>query len=166
VIGTPGWGTVPFLTSPSPRPGTPYDIITESRPTAETTKAVLLPTTRYLESQAEGSVVLATFQNGRFLDKARYARFAETSPFVAVLATDLPSEPAAGVRGTALTKDEPLTGEWDVIVVGPHFAGALVARDLGDDGPDGNRRFRYALTHDRDLVLDAARALLSWIVPT
>ncbi|GAA3451447.1 hypothetical protein GCM10018962_32800 [Dactylosporangium matsuzakiense] len=51
-------------------------------------------------------------------------------------------------------------------MVGPHFAGALVARDLADTGPDMHRRFTYALTYDRGLVLDAARALLQWIVPT
>ncbi|WP_345301113.1 DICT sensory domain-containing protein [Dactylosporangium matsuzakiense] len=70
------------------------------------------------------------------------------------------------VRGIALAADDPLRGEWNVIVVGPHFAGALVARDLADTGPDMHRRFTYALTYDRGLVLDAARALLQWIVPT
>jgi DICT domain-containing protein len=70
------------------------------------------------------------------------------------------------VRGTALGGDDPLRGEWNVIVVGPHFAGALVARDLADTGRDAERRFTYALTYDRDLVLEAARALLQWIVPT
>jgi len=169
----PAWGMVPFLPTPAVREETPFDIVARERPTTEAPKSLLMPVTRYLEAkasdEAEPPVVLATFQDGKYLTpatRARFARFAERSPLVAVLATDLPSRPAAGVRGIALERRDPLRGEWDVIVVGPHFAGALVARDLGDDGPDGNRRFRYAVTYDRDLVLAAARSLLQWVVPT
>jgi hypothetical protein len=53
-----------------------------------------------------------------------------------------------------------------VIVVGPHFAGALAARDMGDTGPELTRRFEYALTYDRGLVLAAARSLLHRVVGT
>lgn len=56
-------------------------------------------------------------------------------------------------------------GEWDVIVVGAHFAAALVARDLGDTGPDPDRRFDFAATHDRALVIEAAATLLARISP-
>jgi DICT domain-containing protein len=52
-----------------------------------------------------------------------------------------------------------------VIVVGPHFAGALVARDCGDTGPDLQRRFDCVITYDRPLVIEAARALLSTLLP-
>ncbi len=45
----------------------------------------------------------------------------------------------------------------------PHFAAALVARDLGDAGPDAERRFDFVLTYDRDLVVDVAACLLSRI---
>ena len=85
---------------------------------------------------------------------------------MAGLATGVGQEPLPGVRGADLAPNDPLCGEWNVIVVGPHFAGALVARDLGDDGPDATRRFDYALTYDRDLALAAARALMHWIVPS
>ena len=47
------------------------------------------------------------------------------------------------------------------MVVGPHEAAALVARDLGDDGAEAERRFTYAVTHDRTLVVRAARTLLA-----
>jgi DICT domain-containing protein len=53
-----------------------------------------------------------------------------------------------------------LCGEWSVIVVGPHFSGALVARDCGDSGPDPQRRFDFVITHDRQLVVRAARTVL------
>jgi DICT domain-containing protein len=75
-------------------------------------------------------------------------------------------EPVAGVRGATLDSRDPLRGEWDVIVVGPHFAGALVARDCGDDGPDSQRRFDAVITYDRDLVIEAARSLLLRLTPS
>jgi len=77
----------------------------------------------------------------------------------------MPVTPAPGVRGASLRPDDPLCGEWDVIMIGPHFAGALVARDCGDDGPDADRRFDFVITHDRDLVLRAAQPLLDRLVP-
>ena len=69
------------------------------------------------------------------------------------------------MRGAELAANDPLRHEWDVVVVGPHFAGAFVARDLGDDCPDGDRRFDFFVTYDRALVLEAARALMLKIVP-
>jgi hypothetical protein len=42
---------------------------------------------------------------------------------------------------------------------------ALLARDLGDTGPDLQRTFEYALTYDRDTVSRAATALLSRVAP-
>jgi hypothetical protein len=40
-----------------------------------------------------------------------------------------------------------------------------LARDLGDDGPDGRRRYDVVVTHDRDLVIRAAAPLLRRLVP-
>ena len=59
----------------------------------------------------------------------------------------------------------PLRGEWTVIIVGAHYTGALIAEDLGDSGPDLQRRYLFALTHDHDIVLAAATALLGRIDP-
>ena len=52
-----------------------------------------------------------------------------------------------------------------MIVLTPHFAAALLARDLGDGGPDMERRFEYALTYRRDVVVRAAAALMSRVTP-
>jgi hypothetical protein len=67
--------------------------------------------------------------------------------------------------GAVLREDDALIGEWDVAVVGPHFVGAMVARDLGDIGEDGDRRFDFFVTYERELVVRAARALMARIVP-
>src|SRR5262249_1634034 len=150
--------------------GTPYEAISSVSPTAELTKRELLDTTRLLEARAmaaaEPAVLLSGFQEARHFTPAtarRYDRYAQSSALVMGVGTDVPSRPALGVRGVALSADDPLRGEWDVVAVGPHFMAALVARDLGDDGPDRDRRFAYALTYDRELVLTAARTLLHWI---
>lgn len=50
-------------------------------------------------------------------------------------------------------------------MVGPHYAAALVAKDVGDGGRDADRRFDYVVTHDRQLVVEAARSLLHWLTP-
>ncbi len=71
----------------------------------------------------------------------------------------------AGRAGRGAVADDPLRGEWDVAVVSPHFAAALLARDLGDTGPDLQRMFKYSLTYDRDTVVRATNALLSRVVP-
>ena len=52
-------------------------------------------------------------------------------------------------------------GVWDIAVLGPHYSGALVARDLDDSGPDRERRFEFVLTFERTLVADVAAALIS-----
>ncbi len=53
-----------------------------------------------------------------------------------------------------------LRGEWDVTVIGSHFSMAFVARELGDNGADMERRFDFALTYERELALAAARAMM------
>jgi DICT domain-containing protein len=65
------------------------------------------------------------------------------------------------VLGGRLPVSDVLRGEWDVIVIGPQYAAALVARDLGDGGPDRDRRFDAVITHDRDLVIRAAQSLVA-----
>ncbi len=151
---------------------TPFDIVAGGRPAARASKQALLTTTRYLESKAADTndppVLLSCFQDAvRFTPATahRYSALAGESPFVAAFGFGFGPEPVAGVRGAALAGDDPLRQEWNVIVVGPYFSAALVARDLGDSGADRHRRFEYMLTYDRPLVLAAARALLGRLAP-
>ena len=113
-------------------------------------------------------MLLACFQEARHFTPAtarRFATIARRSPLVAALGMDLSDEPAAGVRGAGFAAGDALRGEWNVLVVGPHQAAALVARDLGDTGPEPERRFAFATTYDRSLVVAAARSLLHWLTP-
>ncbi|BBH69944.1 hypothetical protein ACTI_66290 [Actinoplanes sp. OR16] len=165
-------GDLPILTRPTEDDRTPFEIVGRSRAVTRTTKSQLMPMSRHLEALAgdgpEPPVLLACFQEARHFTPAtarRFSRIARRSPMVAALGAGLDAEPAPGVRG-ACFGDDRLRGEWNVIVLGPHRAAALVARDLGDDGgPDADRRFDFALTHDRDLVVRAARSLLKHLAP-
>jgi DICT domain-containing protein len=66
-----------------------------------------------------------------------------------------------------LARDRDIGNEWIVMVINPHYAAAFVARDCGDDGPDGDRRLDFIFTHNRDAVIAAARCYLqetgSWL---
>jgi EAL domain-containing protein (putative c-di-GMP-specific phosphodiesterase class I)/DICT domain-containing protein len=165
---------VPLLRAPqTPMGATPYSLVEGRRSLRLAAKALLLPMTKHLEERArdrhEPPVVLATFQDARHftpLSAGRYDRLTGTSALVAAMGVGISNHPIGRVRGAHLAPGDPLGQEWDVIVVGPHYAGALIARDLGDTGPDADRRFSFLVTHDRELVVQAARALLLRLVPT
>ncbi len=146
----------------------PFEIVARRRDVRRGSKRLLISLSRQIEASvaAHGSsaVILSTFQRASFFTPptaARYARLAESAALVAALGVGVAPCPAAGVRGVALDSADPLCGEWDVTVIAPHFAIAFVARELGDDGPDMERRFDFATTYDRDLAVDASRAMMS-----
>jgi len=150
----------------------PYAAAARLRPPQRGAKSLLVAVSKLLERQAGElhglAVVLAAFEQARFFTPAsaqRYAALANSTAFVVALGAGMPPEPAPGVRGADLQADDPVLGEWDIAVVGPHFAAALVARDLGDDGPDAGRTFDYVLTYDRELVLEVARSLMTRTLP-
>jgi DICT domain-containing protein len=113
-------------------------------------------------------VILGAFQESKHFTPAtaeRYTRLAVRCPLVGAIGVGLSTEPVPGVRGVSLASDDCLHGEWVVAVVGTHYTGALIARDLGDAGPDRDRRFAFVLTHHHDTVLAAACSLLERVTP-
>ena len=169
------YGHVPFLEAPTPPVGqTPFDLVRGRSGVRVATKSLLLAMSQHLEARAldamEPPVVLSTFQRAEYFSvasAARYDRLTEHSALVAAIGVDIGPAPIGHVRGADLLSADPLCHEWDVVVVGPHYAAALIARDEGDVGvPDADRRFSFVLTHDRDLVVQAARALLLRVVAT
>jgi DICT domain-containing protein len=114
-----------------------------------------------------GAVVISAFQSAeRFTKRTsrRYTALAADAAFVGALGVAMDPEPAPGVRGSTVGPDDPLLGEWSIAVLGPHFAAALVALDNGDTGSDMDRGFDFALTYDRDLVIQAANSLLTRVL--
>lgn len=149
---------------------TPFSLVAHQGDLRVGTRTELLAMSRNLELvaarwHADGALVLACVQDELRFSRATaavYTDLATRSALVAVLGAGMPTTPAPGVRGVALGGDDRLRDEWDVVVLGPHYAAALLAQDLGDDphlGPD--RRFRYVMTHRRDVVVPAVRALMA-----
>lgn len=171
----PGAGPAvfPFVAErarPTTHGRSPFEAVAEVRSTRRSTVDLLLPMSLYLERQAaeglEPPILLSTFQHAANFPPnmaRRYSRMADALPLVGAFGAGTPVEPAPGVRWVELSPDDSLVHEWVVAVVGPHFAGALVARDLGDDGGD-DRQFDYVVTFDRDLAVAVARSLLERLV--
>jgi EAL domain-containing protein (putative c-di-GMP-specific phosphodiesterase class I)/DICT domain-containing protein len=158
----------PSRTTTSPFACLPADVVLR-----RSSKRLLVELSKQLEREAmrlgASCVVASTFQAARHFTPStarRYRDLVERTGFVCALGEDLPEEPVPGLRGASLAADDPVLGEWDVVVVGPHFSAALLARDLGDAGPEPERTFEYALTYRRDAVVRAAQALLSRVVAT
>ena len=163
---------LPGGTASAPVDGSPFGCLPAAVPLRRSAKSLLIELSKQLEREAmrlgETCVVAATFQEARHFTPStiqRYRDLVERTGFVCALGEDLPVEPLPGVRGAALDPADPVRGEWDVVVLSPHFSAALLARDLGDGGPDLDRTFEYALTYDRDTVVAAAHALLTRVVP-
>jgi EAL domain-containing protein (putative c-di-GMP-specific phosphodiesterase class I) len=146
----------------------PFEVVAHTRATRIGTKRLLLALSRQIEagvpSLGPAAVVLSTFQEARFFTPATAALYTQLgggAALVGALGVGLPEQPAPMVRGVALDRADPLRGEWDVSVISPHFSVAFVARELGDDGPDMDRRFEFTTTYDRALAIEAARAMMS-----
>ena len=146
----------------------PFELGAAHRVPRVSRKALLIEISKHLEAQAltagESTVVLATFQDAAFFTSAtrrRYGRLAERAAFVGAIGMNMPAVPQPGIRGSVLDPGDSLVGEWDIAVIGPHYAATLVARDLGDAGPEGLRRFEFVLSHDRPLAIQVALALIS-----
>jgi EAL domain-containing protein (putative c-di-GMP-specific phosphodiesterase class I) len=168
--------------SPAPRspremtsddiPAVPSDLF-EHRAPSIGDKALLLTMARGIEDFARAAgeqlTVQSAFQRSRWFAPnvvERYAALAAKHPFVAAVGAGLSPEPAPGVRGAGLDPSERFAREWTVTAVGAHYFAALIARDIGDtDRPDADRRFEFILTHDRHLVVAAARSLMARVLP-
>jgi diguanylate cyclase (GGDEF)-like protein/PAS domain S-box-containing protein len=186
MFGRPGplpVGTMSALHLPPPPPApdhrgrTPFDLLAARSEPQRATPPLLASITRQLERQAllldEQTVVLANFQSSEAMTprtRRRYESLATVSALTAVTGVGMPEEPAPGVVGTALPPEDPLADQWVITVIGPHFAAALVARDVPADDdllrqPGSARRLDHVLTYDRQRVLDAAGVLLDRVRP-
>lgn len=146
---------------------TPFEIVSAQRPLRRADKGLLLQLStsieRQIANQPSSAVIISTFQHADNFDLPtadRYSGLADDAALVAAVGVDMADEPALGVRGFALNDEKGLHDEWTVTALGPHFGACFVARDLGDDVSDLDRRFDFAMTHDRDLVTEVARSMM------
>src|SRR3954470_14234808 len=137
------------------------------------TKPILHSMSRHLETQArllgQTAVVLAIFEDAQFFaggTKARYEELAREIAFVGVMGPGMPPVPGEGVRGANIDANDELYDEWGIAVIAPHFAATFVARPYGDRSlPDDQRQFQFALTYNRENVVETARNMMSKITP-
>lgn len=169
----PATGPVTVTLPPEPLdvaspPASPFAALPAGTGLRRSTKALLVEMSLHLERQAASlgrhCLVASTFQRSRNFTRTtaqRYAELARLTGFVCAFGEDLPGEPAPGVRSGVLGPADPVSGEWDVVVLSPHFSAALLARDLRTAGSrEDEREFEYALTYERGTVVRAAQSLL------
>ncbi len=115
----------------------PFELASAQTRPRSSAKPLLVEISKQLEREAlrhgESVVILATLQHARFFTAStakRYRQLAHGVAFAALLGEGIAPSPLPGLRGGDLAPADPLLGEWDVAVLGPHFAAALVARDL------------------------------------
>jgi hypothetical protein len=168
----PGRLVLPGAPAVADAVASPFACLPDTVALRRSPKALLIELSKQLEREAvrlgRTCVVAATFQEARHFTPAtaqRYRELVQRTGLVCALGKDLPVEPVPGLRGADLAPADPVGLEWDVTVISPHFAAALLARDLGDTGPDMDRRFEFALTYDRDTVARATNALLARVAP-
>ena len=157
---------------PAPDVDVPFELVEDSGRVRRGTKPLLTATSRLLERQAlaagDAAVVLATFQRSEHYTPTtsqRYEALAHRTALTATYAAGLDPGRSRAVREVPVSPSDPLVTEWDVVVLGPHVAGALLSRDLGDTGADEDRRFDFVVTYDREVVVAAARSLVRRLPP-
>jgi EAL domain-containing protein (putative c-di-GMP-specific phosphodiesterase class I) len=153
-----------------PRPApteTPFELLSASRPTHHSTRRLLRPLVGPLEQCARAAatpaIVLASLGGAGRVDDdllAALEQIAQRSAFTALFGAGMPPAPAPGVRGYATSADDRLVGETAFVAYGPTVALALAARECGTARANGDRVVEVATSHDRELVITAASALL------
>lgn len=135
-------------------------------------KPILQSMSRHLETQArllgETAVVLTIMEDAQFFTgatRARYEELARQIAFVGVIAPGIDSAPAEGVRGANIGANDELFDEWGIAVISPHFAAAFVARPDRSTPAGGERQYDFALTYNREYVVETARNMMSKITP-
>ncbi|MCC6437904.1 MAG: EAL domain-containing protein [Acidimicrobiales bacterium] len=165
----PGRPLLPAPLSTDPHAASPFQLATAAGlPVRQGRQRTLLQMSHQVEELAQtmpGAILLSAFQHAERFTPAthqRYSRLARSCTLVAAFGVDLASQPAPGVRGASITAEDALADEWTVVALGPQYAAALTALDQHQgDGPD--RRFAFAVTHDRSLVEQLARHLVARI---
>ena len=127
-------------------------------------------------NDSDTPLVIASFQRERFYrqEAHRYKRISNKSDQVYVLAapeTDF-SHGSKDYERVAFEKDDALTEEWHLVIVGEHYASCLICREKNIPTPtkeqpktimDSNRRFEGIWTFDRQVTIAAGIIMLDRI---
>lgn len=153
---------------------TPFTLAGPVFPAAVAEQRFLQPLADYLADQVDANgppgLLLMSFPTSAAAAVAssfdRLSELIDRSAYAVVLGPGLQGWNQRHARIAEPPPDEELNSEWNIIVLGPHYCGAFMARELGDKGPVPYRRFEYAITHDRQFVQLAACGFLRRATPT
>ncbi|MGW9266475.1 DICT sensory domain-containing protein [Gordonia terrae] len=158
---------MPVWTTPGADQSTPYRIASASIAPRMGNKRLLIEMSKALEEQAAiggAAIVLGTFQFAEHFTSRtakRWREMSEKTGLAGVYGVGLPDIRDGNVHRAPLDRDDDLINEWNVAVLGPHFAALLSARDQHDAGPDLERTFEFVQTYDRMTVTQAVHSILT-----
>ena len=149
---------------------TPFELATVHGGARTMRKRTLIELSRHLERLASAAesppIVLFTLQqygNYRGQTRKNFTALAKRSPLVVAFAVNAAEELDSALRWVDIGADDAMALEWDIVVIGPDTAAALIARELEPPGSadrENDRRFETVITFDRARVAELARNLL------
>ncbi|MGW5521972.1 DICT sensory domain-containing protein [Gordonia sp. NPDC003950] len=157
---------LPVWSTPAPDGATPYAIASALHVPRRGSKRLLIEMSKALEEQAAAggaAIVLGTFQHARhFTDRtaARWRSMSMRTGLAGVYGVDLVDIRDGNVHRAPLAPDDDLVEEWNVAVLGPHFAALLSARDQHCGSADLDRTFDFVQSYDRVTVTQAVHSIL------
>lgn len=157
----------PVWSTPAAAAQTPYALAGPRGIPRRGTKRLLVEMSKALEAQAaavgQSMIVIGTFQHAKHftaLTSKRWHELADKTGFAGVYGVGLSQMLDGKIQHAPLDPDDDLVNEWNIAVLGPHFAALLSARDLHDNGPDLERTFDFVQTFDRTTVTQAVQTIL------
>jgi DICT domain-containing protein len=162
--------------SPVPVPSGPFEILAATHPVQHADKRHLLAVSRSIEARALGTTdpvtVWVCLQRQEFLTRRTAAVYRELTAHgvnVHIYGAGLTVNHAVP-RATMhdLAWDDPLTQEWNVIMLSNGIGWAMAARELptAPGTPDVGRQFEWITTDSSRQVSVAATALIGRDAPT
>lgn len=146
---------------------TPFEAV-RGRPISRATARLLIPLGLQVAyggvDLIESATLLALFPSPHMFgatERDNFSRLARQGVLAGVLGPGIAAHPGGGIRGGHLDADDPLNFEWAILGLSPHTAGAMLARVI----PGTRSEFEFAVTHDRQRVIAAARCLLRRLGP-
>ena len=137
----------------------PFQCLPKQTALRRSTKPLLRQLSLHLEAQAgqlggSTAMLVTVFQQRKYFtpDTAeRYRTLAGQVGYIAAM--------------TAENPESPLAGEWVVAVLSPHYAAALMARELPDRDEHGQTVNDFAVTYDRHTIARVIETLLTLTAP-
>ena len=157
---------MPVWSTPDPDHGTPYAIASSTNTPRRGNKRLLIEMSKALEQQAAAggaAIVLGTFQYAEHFTPTtarRWREMSEHTGLAGVYGVGLPDVRDGNVHRAPLAPDDDLIEEWNVAVLGPHFAALLSARDQHTGATDLERDFDFVQSYDRVTVTQAVHSIL------